>query len=124
MGRELMQELVEPPSHGVAPHERRNGLRRASSAVRGMPRSRALIRVGARCLGLEVTAGINTGAVYVGPVGSARHHETMIMGPAVGLAARLQGLAQPGQILVSEATQRLTRHAFEFTPLTLEIKGL
>jgi adenylate cyclase len=87
-------------------------------------RAAMLIRVGARCLGLEVTAGINTGAVYVGPVGSERHRETMIMGPAVGLAARLQGLAQPGQILVSEATQRLTRHAFEFTPLTLSIKGL
>jgi adenylate cyclase len=82
------------------------------------------IRARARWLELEVTAGINTGAVYVGPVGSERHHETMVIGPAVGLAARLQALAQPGQILVSEATQDLTRHAFEFTPLTRGVKGL
>ncbi len=82
------------------------------------------IRDRAHCQDLEVTAGINTGAVYVGPVGSARHQETMVMGPAVGLAARLQALARPGQILVSEVTQRLTSDAFEFTPLTLGIKGL
>jgi class 3 adenylate cyclase len=82
------------------------------------------IRARALSLDLEVTAGINTGMVYVGPVGSARHQETMVIGPAVGLAARLQALARPSQILVSDATQRLTRHAFEFTPLTLGIKGL
>src|SRR6202022_4640291 len=33
------------------------------------------IREAARVLGLEVTAGINTGEVYVGDVGSERHQE-------------------------------------------------
>ena len=67
------------------------------------------IREAAHHLALEVTAGINTAEVYVGEIGSERHHETTVMGPAVGLAARLQEQAQPGQILAGEVTQRLTR---------------
>jgi class 3 adenylate cyclase len=82
------------------------------------------IREAARHLGLEVTGGINTGEVYVGPVGTERHREVTVMGPAVSLAARLQGQAQPGQILIGEATYRQTRQAFEFEPLSLTIKGL
>src|SRR5262249_48991481 len=50
--------------------------------------------------------------------------EVTVMGPAVNLASRLQGLAEPGQILVGEATYRHTRRAFAFTPLSLEVKGI
>jgi class 3 adenylate cyclase/tetratricopeptide (TPR) repeat protein len=82
------------------------------------------IREEARKLGLEVTAGINTGEVYVGEIGSERHREVTVMGPVVNLAARLQAQAEPGQILVGEATYRLTRRAFTFTPLSLTVKGL
>jgi class 3 adenylate cyclase/tetratricopeptide (TPR) repeat protein len=104
-------------------------------AVFGSPRAReddperaihaALgIREEARKLGLDVTAGINTGEVYVGEIGSERHREVTVMGPMVNLAARLQGQAEPGQILVGEATYRQTRRAFEFAPLALELKGI
>lgn len=82
------------------------------------------IREAAHYLELEVTAGISTGQVYVGAVGSERHHETTMVGPAVGLAARLQEQAQPGQILVGELTQRLARRAFVFTPCSLGIKSM
>jgi predicted ATPase/class 3 adenylate cyclase len=82
------------------------------------------IREAARTLGLETTAGINTGEVYVGGVGSERHQEVTVMGPVVNLAARLQGRAEPGQVLVGEATHRLTRRAFAFTSQALEIKGI
>jgi class 3 adenylate cyclase len=81
------------------------------------------IRAAAEPLGLEVTAGINTGEVYVGEIGSERHQEVTVMGPVVNLAARLQGQAEPGQILVGDATYRITRRAFEFSPLTLTLKG-
>jgi class 3 adenylate cyclase/DNA-binding SARP family transcriptional activator len=82
------------------------------------------IREAARHLGLEVTAGVNTGAVYVGPVGSEKHQETTAVGPVVNLASRLQGQAEAGQILVGEATYRQTRRAFEYSPLLLAVKGL
>ncbi|MDX1448632.1 MAG: adenylate/guanylate cyclase domain-containing protein, partial [Acidimicrobiia bacterium] len=39
-------------------------------------------------LGLAVTAGVNTGRVYFGPVGSDLHEELTVMGPTVNLAAR------------------------------------
>ena len=87
-------------------------------------RAALAIREAAQRLGLEVTAGINTGEVYVGGVGSEQHQEVTVMGPVVNLASRLQEQAEPGQILVGEATYRQTRRAFEFSPLSLQIEGL
>src|SRR2546421_1609491 len=66
-------------------------------AVFGVPRAhesdpeRAIlaaleIREAARGLEMEVTAGINSGEVYVGGVGSERHQEVTVMGPVVNLA--------------------------------------
>src|SRR5437870_5521111 len=82
------------------------------------------MRAAAHRLGLEVTGGINTGEVYFGPVGPQQEGWLTVMGPVVNLAARLQQNAQPGQILVGEATHRQNRLAFEFAPLALELKGL
>jgi class 3 adenylate cyclase/tetratricopeptide (TPR) repeat protein len=81
------------------------------------------IRSAAHEMGLQVTAGINTGEVYVGGVGSEQHREVTVMGPVVNLAARLQSHAAPDQILVGEAAYRHTRRAFEFSRLSLELRG-
>lgn len=82
------------------------------------------MREEARRKGFEITAGINTGDAYVGRVGSEAHRELTAMGPSVNLAARLQGRCEPGEVLVGEATWRITRRAFEFEPREAEIKGL
>jgi DNA-binding SARP family transcriptional activator/class 3 adenylate cyclase len=82
------------------------------------------IREAARKLGLEVTAGINTGVVTVGAVGSERHHERTVVGPVVNLASRLQEQAQPGQLVVGESTYRQSRRAFDFAPVSLTTHGL
>jgi adenylate cyclase len=82
------------------------------------------IREAARALGMEVTAGINTGEVYAGGIGSEQHQEVTVMGAVVNLASRLQGKAEPGQILVGEATYRHTRRAFTFVSLSLDVKGI
>ena len=54
--------------------------------------------------GLAARAGVVTGevAVTLGAVG-----EGMVAGDAVNTASRVQAAAEPGQVLVDEATQRL-----------------
>lgn len=82
------------------------------------------LRERALSLGVSVTAGVNTGRVYFGPVGSALHEEMTVMGPVVNLAARLQSAANPDQILVGESTFAHIRAAFHLNPVELDIKGI
>ena len=61
-----------------------------------------------RALTLEARTGIATGVVVAGtPVGGG----TLVTGDVVNTAARVEQAAGPGEILVTEATWRLTRDA-------------
>jgi class 3 adenylate cyclase len=62
---------------------------------------------------LRLRIGINTGEVLAGAPGP----DLMVTGDALNVAARLQGAASPGQIVVSERTARAVRDSFFFTPL-------
>jgi len=53
--------------------------------------------------------GIHTGTVIVGNIGSDRRTDFTAIGDPVNVAARLEKLARPGEILVSEAVQRRVR---------------
>ncbi len=81
------------------------------------------IRERAREIGLGATVGVNTGRVYFGPMGSSLHEELTVMGPAVNLAARLQGKASDGEVMVGQATRDHVHAAFELTPRTVDLKG-
>ena len=48
------------------------------------------LRDAVQALGLNVTAGINTGEVYLGAIGAEQHREITAQGPVVNLAARLR----------------------------------
>lgn len=63
-----------------------------------------LIRVEGRPLGVGV--GLNTGVAVVGAIGSKLRLDYTAIGSTVNLAARLCGLADVGEVLVSEATLR------------------
>lgn len=67
-------------------------------------------------LGRTVTlhAGVHTGPVVAGALGSGAASAYAVTGDTVNTAARLLGAAEPGCLLVSEATERLVRHRFVF----------
>ena len=67
---------------------------------------------------LEMRVGIATGLVVVGDlIGEGPSREFALVGDAPNLAARLQQLAKPNQILVAPATRRLLGDLFEFEDL-------
>src|SRR5262245_7395807 len=55
---------------------------------------------------LRLRIGINTGPVVVGRIGDDLRMDYTAVGDTTHLAARLQGLAEPGGVLVSEPTYR------------------
>ena len=74
---------------------------------------------------IEVRIGIATGLVLVGDlVGEGSSREFALIGDAPNLAARLQQLAKPNQILGGPSTRRLLGDLFEFEDLgDQDIKG-
>ncbi|MEO8333504.1 MAG: adenylate/guanylate cyclase domain-containing protein [bacterium] len=60
----------------------------------------------------QVRIGIHTGLVVVGDVGSGDTREQLALGEAPNVASRLQGEAQPDQIMISDATRRLVSGHF------------
>jgi len=75
---------------------------------------------------LQVRVGIATGLVVVGDlVGEGVALEHGIVGETPNLAARLQAMAEPGQVVVSQSTRRLTGGLFEYNDLgRVALKGL
>ena len=61
---------------------------------------------------VDVGIGIHSGLVVVGNIGSDRRTDFTAIGDAVNVAHRLEKLARPREILVSEAVQRRVRGAF------------
>lgn len=62
---------------------------------------------------LEVRIGLNTGKVVAGMMGSRRRLEYSVLGDAVNVASRLESTAEPGQVLIGEATYLHVRDAFQ-----------
>ena len=66
---------------------------------------------------VQARIGIATGLVVVGEIiGTGTAQERTIVGETPNLAARLQALAGPDSILVSESTQQLLGGLFELDP--------
>lgn len=78
----------------------------------------AIERVGRdRGAHLRGRAGVTTGVVIAGSVGSGRVREYTVMGSVVNLASRLEHAAGPGEVWVCEETFRATRHRLAFEPV-------
>ena len=67
---------------------------------------------------LAARIGIATGQVVVGELfGEGAAQEEAVVGETPNLAARLQALAEPGAVVISQATRRLVGGAFELDDL-------
>ncbi len=88
---------------------------------------RALVGSGAcgeDARGLDVHIGVNTGKVVAGTVGSPRRMEYTALGDTVNTAARLEGVAKKGQIVVGPATAALVRDRFPLQSMgAVNLKG-
>jgi len=74
---------------------------------------------------LDARIGISTGQVVVGDlVGESGLEEEAVSGETPNLAARLQGMAEPGQVIIGDATRMLVGRAFAMSDLgARELKG-
>ena len=68
--------------------------------------------------------GINTGLVLVGNIGSSEFWNFTAIGDTTNLAARLQALARPGEVVVGPETARALTGVARLSPLgEVSIRG-
>jgi len=115
-GDGLIALFGAPHSH---PDDPERAVRAAAASLR------AIERVGAgRCIALHGRAGVNTGVVIAGAIGSGRVRDYTVMGSAVNLAARLEAAAEPGSVWVGPDTFRAVRHRLSFeTTSDIQLDG-
>ncbi len=90
---------------------------RAALAIQGRMRDISARVEAAHGVAAAVRIGINTGPVVVASVGSDVRVELKAIGDTVNLAARLEALAEPGTVLLSEATHALVADLVEAVDL-------
>ena len=99
-------------------------------AERAVRAGLAIVAAVARLTGggeaLACRIGIATGLVVVGDlVGEGAAQEEAVVGDTPNLAARLQGVAEPGQVVLAEATRHLLGDLFVLRALgTRNLKGI
>jgi TOMM system kinase/cyclase fusion protein len=74
---------------------------------------------------LAVRVGIHTGLVVVGEMGGGTRQEQLALGDTPNIAARLQSLAPPDAVVISERTRQLVGATFDLEALGLQtLKGV
>lgn len=73
---------------------------------------------------LRIRMGLNSGTVVVATMGSDMKMNYTPLGDAVNVAARLQTIAEPGNIVVSSAVYEQVKSLFDFAELgSIRVKG-
>jgi len=63
---------------------------------------------------LAIRIGVHTGLVVIGEMGGGGRQEQLALGETPNIASRIQGLAEPNTLAVSEATYRLVEGYFTY----------
>jgi class 3 adenylate cyclase len=66
---------------------------------------------------MNINFGIHTGMAVVGNVGAPQIMDFTAIGDTVNVAARMQGLSDGGQILISQATYERTPDTVKAAPI-------
>jgi class 3 adenylate cyclase len=111
------------------PQAHEDDAERAARAGLEIVQSMAALNAGVgKVYGLElaVRVGVTTGPVVVGDIiGEGAAEEAAVVGETPNLAARLQGIAQPNQIVIGPVTRHLVGELFELEDCgTHELKGI
>ncbi|RPD46928.1 adenylate/guanylate cyclase domain-containing response regulator [Hymenobacter sediminis] len=91
----------------------------AALAVRNVVQANEHILPDGKSYQPQVSIGINTGEMVSGNIGSAslKRLDYTVIGDNVNVSQRLQSVALPGQIIVTEATYQLLRESFQCNPI-------
>jgi class 3 adenylate cyclase/predicted ATPase len=118
MGDGVLAYFGYPQAHE---DDAERAVRSALSLIEAVPSLRT-----AHDVAIEVRIGIATGVVVVGDlIGGGAAQEHGVVGETPNVAARLQALAEPGQVVISQSTRRLTGGMFEYQDLgRVTLKGL
>jgi class 3 adenylate cyclase/tetratricopeptide (TPR) repeat protein len=63
----------------------------------------------------KMRVGLNSGPVVVGSIGDDLRMDYTAIGDTTNLAYRIQSIAEPGSVLISENTYKMVRESFEFS---------
>ena len=74
---------------------------------------------------MGIGIGINTGYMTVGNIGSDMHRDYTVIGNQVNVSARLESLAKPGQILISQRVYSRVRELVQVEKIgEIHVKGI
>ena len=95
---------------------------RVSAALQILERT-TFLATGARP-GPQFHIGVNSGPALVGNIGSADYRNFTAIGDTTNVAARLQGIAKPGEVVIGPMTAAHLDGRFELSPLgPVMVKG-
>lgn len=109
-----------------APMERKDDAERAILAAKEMRQQLSLMmteRESPRSK-FNIRIGINTGRVVAGNIGSPKRMDYTVIGDPVNIAARLESMAKPNQILIGEETYKSVKDKFKIKEIgQKKVKG-